>query len=153
MCSRRLCYFCFYRLHLVEDYVASDFDKEFEIQTVANRRVYNFNAKCFYCKCNCRRLSECNPSTQYWRSNIRVRIWLECWNLESINLGNSKTQYSSDLMLRTGFWIYMVKMYVGTLFNGGTYIWDTSAFKSSMLPMINLIDYDLSVADSLFYTK
>jgi len=39
---------------------------------------------------------------------------------------------------------------IATQFNGGTYIWDTSAFKSSMLPMINLIDYDLSVASPYF---
>ena len=39
---------------------------------------------------------------------------------------------------------------VATHFNGGSYIWDTSAYKGSMLPMINLIDYDLSVAAPYF---
>ena len=31
-------------------------------------------------------------------------------------------------------------------YKNGVYIWDTSAYKTAMLPMINLIDYDLSVA-------
>ena len=38
-------------------FIASDFDKEFEIQNGRYRRIYNFNAKCIYCKCNCRWLS------------------------------------------------------------------------------------------------
>ena len=41
---------------------------------------------------------------------------------------------------------------IATHFNGGTYIWDTSAYKDSMgtYPFINLIDYDLSVASPYF---
>ena len=35
-------------------------------------------------------------------------------------------------------------------YKGGVYIWDTSAYKASMLPMINLIDYDLTVAAPYF---
>ena len=35
-------------------------------------------------------------------------------------------------------------------YKGGLYIWDTSAFKTSMLPMINLIDYDLTVGAPYF---
>ena len=35
-------------------------------------------------------------------------------------------------------------------YKGGVYIWDTSAYKTAMLPMINLIDYDLSVAAPYF---
>ena len=39
---------------------------------------------------------------------------------------------------------------IGCRYKGGLYIWDTSAFKSAMLPMINLIDYDLTVAAPYF---
>ena len=41
---------------------------------------------------------------------------------------------------------------IATRFNGGTYIWDTSVFKTSMgtYPFYNLIDYDLSVASPYF---
>ena len=39
---------------------------------------------------------------------------------------------------------------IATKYKAGIYIWDTSAFKSAMLPMINLIDYDLSVSTPYF---
>ena len=130
-------------------YSNGDFEKEFEIQSVATN---SFTIE----------MSSTASSSVSTNGSATATIQLNTGDATSVlGFGWSGgtwiqstwgTARPSTVAIDAENW--MIDLYgediIATKFNGGTYIWDTSAFKSSMLPMINLIDYDTSVAAPYF---
>ena len=130
-------------------YVASDFDKEFEIQTVATDEFTILMPSAS--TANVTAGGSANATLQL-NTGDPTSVLGFGWSAGTWSQSTWGTARPSTVALDAANWF--LDLYgedvLGTLFNGGTYIWDTSAFKSSMLPMINLIDYDLSVAAPYF---
>ena len=130
-------------------FIAADFDKEFEIQSVYTNE-FNIllpNAS----NANVTAGGSANATIQLNTGDATSVIGFG-WSAGTWSQSTWGTARPSTVDIDAANW--MLDLYgediIATQFNGGTYIWDTSAFKSSMLPMINLIDYDLSVAAPYF---
>ncbi len=130
-------------------FVAADFNKEFEIQSVSTNEFTIL-------------MPSASNATVTAGGSANATIQLNTgdatsvlgfgWSAGTWSQSTWGTARPSTVDIDAANW--MLDLYgediIATQFNGGTYIWDTSAFKSSMLPMINLIDYDLSVAAPYF---
>ena len=130
-------------------YVASDFDKEFEIQTVATDEFTILMPSAS--TANVTAGGSANATLQL-NTGDPTSVLGFGWSAGTWSQSTWGTARPSTVSIDAANW--SLDLYgedvVATQFNGGTYIWDTSAFKGSMLPMINLIDYDLSVATPYF---
>ena len=130
-------------------YIASDFDKEFEIQTVATDEFTILMPS--VSTANVTAGGSANATLQL-NTGDPTSVLGFGWSAGTWSQSTWGTARPSTVSIDAANW--SLDLYgedvIATQFNGGTYIWDTSAFKSSMLPMINLIDYDLSVATPYF---
>ena len=130
-------------------YIASDFDKEFEIQTVATDEFTILMPS--VSTANVTAGGSANATLQL-NTGDPTSVLGFGWSAGTWSQSTWGTARPSTVSIDAANW--SLDLYgedvIATQFNGGTYIWDTSAFKSSMLPMINLIDYDLSVASPYF---
>ena len=130
-------------------FIASDFDKEFEIQTVDTNEFTILMPSAS--TANVTAGGSANATLQL-NTGDPTSVLGFGWSAGTWSQSTWGTARPSTVSIDAANW--SLDLYgedvVATQFNGGTYIWDTSAFKSSMLPMINLIDYDLSVAAPYF---
>ena len=130
-------------------FVAADFNKEFEIQSVSTNEFTIL-------------MPSASNATVTAGGSANATIQLNTgdatsvlgfgWSAGTWSQSTWGTARPSTVDIDAANWT--LDLYgediIATQFNSGTYIWDTNAFKSSMLPMINLIDYDLSVAAPYF---
>ena len=132
-------------------YVDADFEKEFEIQTIDTNSFTILMA---------------TDATGTVATNGSATATLEIvtgdptsvlgfgWSAGTWSQSTWGTARPSTVSIDAANW--SLDLYgedvIATRFNGGTYIWDTSVFKTSMgtYPFYNLIDYDLSVASPYF---
>ena len=132
-------------------YVDADFEKEFEIQTIDTNSFTILMA---------------TDATGTVATNGSATATLEIvtgdptsvlgfgWSAGTWSQSTWGTASPSTVSIDAANW--SLDLYgedvVATQFNGGTYIWDTNVFKTSMgtYPFYNLIDYDLSVASPYF---
>ena len=130
-------------------YVAADFNKEFEIQTVSTNEFTILMPSASTATVNA--AGSANATIQLNTGDATSVLGFG-WGAGTWSQSTWGTARPSTVSVDAANW--SVDLYgedvVATQFNGGSYIWDTSAFKTSMLPMINLIDYDLSVAAPYF---
>ena len=132
-------------------YVAADFNKEFEIQSVDTNEftilMPSASTATVVAGGSANATLQLNPgdATSVLGFGWGAGTWSQStWGTArpstvSVDAANwSLDLYGEDV--------------IATQFNGGTYIWDTSEYKDSMgtYPFINLIDYDLSVASPYF---
>ena len=132
-------------------YVDADFEKEFEIQTIDTNSFTILMA---------------TDATGTVATNGSATATLEIvtgdptsvlgfgWSAGTWSQSTWGTARPSTVSIDAANWSLDLngEDVVATQFNGGTYIWDTSVFKTSMgtYPFYNLIDYDLSVARPYF---
>jgi len=132
-------------------YVDADFEKEFEIQTIDTNSFTILMA---------------STASATVSTNGSATATLEIvtgdptsvlgfgWSAGTWSQSTWGTARPSTVSIDAANW--SLDLYgedvIATQFNGGTYIWDTSVFKTSMgtYPFYNLIDYDLSVASPYF---
>ena len=130
-------------------FVAADFNKEFEIQSVSTNEFTILMPSAS--NANVTAVGSANATIQLNTGDATSVLGFG-WSAGTWSQSTWGTARPSTVDIDAANW--MLDLYgediIATQFNGGTYIWDTSAFKSSMLPMINLIDYDLSVAAPYF---
>ena len=130
-------------------FVAADFNKEFEIQSVSTNEFTILMPSAS--NANVTAGGSANATIQLNTGDATSVLGFG-WSAGTWSQSTWGTARPSTVDIDAANW--MLDLYgediIATQFNGGTYIWDTSAFKSSMLPMINLIDYDLSVAAPYF---
>ena len=132
-------------------FIAADFDKEFEIQSVSTDEFTIL-------------LPSASNATVSAGGSANATIQLNTgdatsvlgfgWSAGTWSQSTWGTARPSTVAIDAANWT--LDLYgedvIATQFNGGTYIWDTSVFKDTtpMTPMYNLIDYDLSVASPYF---
>ena len=130
-------------------FVAADFNKEFEIQSVSTNEFTILMPSAS--NANVTAGGSANATIQLNTGDATSVLGFG-WSAGTWSQSTWGTARPSTVDIDAANW--MLDLYgediIATQFNGGTYIWDTSALKSSMLPMINLIDYDLSVAAPYF---
>ena len=132
-------------------YVAGDFDKEFEIQTVDTNEFTILMPSAS--TANVSAGGSANATIQL-NTGDPTSVLGFGWSAGTWSQSTWGTARPSTVAIDAANW--SLDLYgedvVATQFNGGTYIWDTDVFKSSMgtYPFINLIDYDLSVASPYF---
>jgi hypothetical protein len=132
-------------------FIAADFDKEFEIQSVSTNEFTIL-------------LPSASTATVTAGGSANATIQLNTgdatsvlgfgWSAGTWSQSTWGTARPSTVAIDAANW--SLDLYgediIATQFNGGTYIWDTSVFKATtpMTPMYNLIDYDTSVASPYF---
>ena len=132
-------------------YVAGDFDKEFEIQTVDTNEFTILMPSAS--TANVSAGGSANATIQL-NTGDPTSVLGFGWSAGTWSQSTWGTARPSTVAIDAANW--SLDLYgedvVATQFNGGTYIWDTDVFKSSMgtYPFYNLIDYDLSVASPYF---
>ena len=132
-------------------YVAADFDKEFEIQSVVTNEFTILMPSASTATVNA--AGSANATFQLNTGDATSVLGFG-WGAGTWSQSTWGTARPSTVSVDAANW--SLDLYgedvVATQFNGGTYIWDTSAYKDSMgtYPFINLIDYDLSVASPYF---
>ena len=135
----------------MEDYIASDFDKEFEIQTVDTDEFTILMPSASNATVSAG--GSANATIQLNTGDATSVLGFG-WSAGTWSQSTWGTARPSTVAIDAANW--SLDLYgedvVATQFNGGTYIWDTDVFKSSMgnYPFYNLIDYDLSVASPYF---
>ena len=132
-------------------YVDADFEKEFEIQTI------DTNSFTILMATNATGTVATNGSATATLEIVTgdpTSVLGFGWSAGTWSQSTWGTARPSTVSIDAANW--SLDLYgedvVATQFNGGTYIWDTSVFKTSMgtYPFYNLIDYDLSVASPYF---
>ena len=130
-------------------FTTGELDKEFEIQTVSTNEFTILTTHSSSATANA--AGSANATIQLNTGDATSVLGFG-WGAGTWSQSTWGTARPSTVSVDAANW--SVDLYgedvVATQFNGGSYIWDTSAFKTSMLPMINLIDYDLSVAAPYF---
>ena len=132
-------------------YIASDFNKEFEIQTVDTNEFTILMPSAS--TGNVTAGGSANATIQL-NTGDPTSVLGFGWSAGTWSQSTWGTARPSTVAIDAANW--SLDLYgedvVATQFNGGTYIWDTDVFKSSMgtYPFYNLIDYDLSVASPYF---
>ena len=132
-------------------YVAGDFNKEFEIQTVDTNEFTILMPSAS--TANVTAGGSANATLQL-NTGDPTSVLGFGWSAGTWSQSTWGTARPSTVAIDAANW--SLDLYgedvVATQFNGGTYIWDTSVFKTSMgtYPFYNLIDYDLSVASPYF---
>ena len=132
-------------------YVAADFNKEFEIQSVDTNEFTILMPSASTATVNA--AGSANATLQLNTGDATSVLGFG-WGAGVWSQSTWGTARPSTVSVDAANW--SLDLYgedvVATQFNGGTYIWDTSAYKDSMgtYPFINLIDYDLSVASPYF---
>ena len=132
-------------------YVAADFNKEFEIQTVDTNEFTILMPSASTATVNA--AGSANATFQLNTGDATSVLGFG-WGAGTWSQSTWGTARPSTVSVDAANW--SLDLYgedvIATQFNGGTYIWDTSAYKDSMgtYPFINLIDYDLSVASPYF---
>ena len=132
-------------------FIASDFDKEFEIQTVDTNDFTILMPSAS--NANVTAGGSANATIQLNTGDATSVLGFG-WSAGTWSQSTWGTARPSTVAIDAANW--SLDLYgedvVATQFNGGTYIWDTDVFKSSMgtYPFYNLIDYDLSVASPYF---
>ena len=132
-------------------YIASDFDKEFEIQTVDTNEFTILMPS--VSTANVTAGGSANATIQL-NTGDPTSVLGFGWSAGTWSQSTWGTARPSTVAIDAANW--SLDLYgedvIATQFNGGTYIWDTSVFKTSMgtYPFYNLIDYDLSVASPYF---
>ena len=132
-------------------YIASDFDKEFEIQTVDTDEFTILMPS--VSTANVTAGGSANATLQL-NTGDPTSVLGFGWSAGTWSQSTWGTARPSTVAIDAANW--SLDLYgedvVATQFNGGTYIWDTDVFKTSMgtYPFYNLIDYDLSVASPYF---
>ena len=132
-------------------YVAADFDKEFEIQSVDTNEFTILMPSASTATVNA--AGSANATLQLNTGDATSVLGFG-WGAGTWSQSTWGTARPSTVSVDAANW--SLDLYgedvVATQFNGGTYIWDTSEYKDSMgtYPFINLIDYDLSVASPYF---
>ena len=132
-------------------YVASDFNKEFEIQTVDTNEFTILMPSAS--TANVTAGGSANATIQL-NTGDPTSVLGFGWSAGTWSQSTWGTARPSTVAIDAANW--SLDLYgedvIATQFNGGTYIWDTDVFKSSMgtYPFYNLIDYDLSVASPYF---
>jgi hypothetical protein len=132
-------------------FIAADFDKEFEIQSVSTNEFTIL-------------MPSVSTATVSAGGSANATIQLNTgdatsvlgfgWSAGTWSQSTWGTARPSTVAIDAANW--SLDLYgediIATQFNGGTYIWDTSVFKATtpMTPMYNLIDYDTSVASPYF---
>jgi len=132
-------------------YIASDFDKEFEIQSVSTNEFTIL-------------MPSVSTATVTAGGSANATIQLNTgdatsvlgfgWSAGTWSQSTWGTARPSTVAIDAANW--SLDLYgediIATQFNGGTYIWDTNVFKATtpMTPMYNLIDYDVTVASPYF---
>ena len=132
-------------------YVDADFEKEFEIQTI------DTNSFTILMATNATGTVATNGSATATLEIVTgdpTSVLGFGWSAGTWSQSTWGTARPSTVSIDAANW--SLDLYgedvIATRFNGGTYIWDTSVFKTSMgtYPFYNLIDYDLSVASPYF---
>jgi len=132
-------------------YVAADFNKEFEIQSVDTNEFTILMPSASTATVNA--AGSANATLQLNTGDATSVLGFG-WGAGTWSQSTWGTARPSTVSVDAANW--SLDLYgedvVATQFNGGTYIWDTSEYKDSMgtYPFINLIDYDLSVASPYF---
>ena len=132
-------------------YVAADFNKEFEIQSVDTNEFTILMPSASTATVNA--AGSANATFQLNTGDATSVLGFG-WGAGTWSQSTWGTARPSTVSVDAANW--SLDLYgedvIATQFNGGTYIWDTSAYKDSMgtYPFINLIDYDLSVASPYF---
>ena len=132
-------------------YVAADFNKEFEIQLVDTNEFTILMPSASTATVNA--AGSANATLQLNTGDATSVLGFG-WGAGTWSQSTWGTARPSTVSVDASNW--SLDLYgedvIATHFNGGTYIWDTSAYKDSMgtYPFINLIDYDLSVASPYF---
>ena len=132
-------------------YVAADFNKEFEIQTVDTNEFTILMPSAS--TANVSAGGSANATIQL-NTGDPTSVLGVGWSAGTWSQSTWGTARPSTVAIDAANW--SLDLYgedvVATQFNGGTNIWDTSVFKASMgaYPFYNLIDYDLSVASPYF---
>ena len=132
-------------------YVAADFDKEFEIQSVDTNEFTILMPSASTATVNA--AGSANATLQLNTGDATSVLGFG-WGAGTWSQSTWGTARPSTVSVDAANW--SLDLYgedvIATQFNGGTYIWDTSEYKDSMgtYPFINLIDYDLSVASPYF---
>ena len=132
-------------------YVAADFNKEFEIQTVDTNEFTILMPSASTATVNA--AGSANATIQLNTGDATSVLGFG-WGAGTWSQSTWGTARPSTVSVDAANW--SLDLYgedvIATQFNGGTYIWDTSEYKDSMgtYPFINLIDYDLSVASPYF---
>jgi len=132
-------------------YVAADFNKEFEIQSVDTNEFTILMPSASTATVNA--AGSANATLQLNTGDATSVLGFG-WGAGTWSQSTWGTARPSTVSVDASNW--SLDLYgedvIATQFNGGTYIWDTSAYKDSMgtYPFINLIDYDLSVASPYF---
>ena len=132
-------------------FIAADFDKEFEIQSVDTNDFTILMPS--DSTANVTAGGSANATIQLNTGDATSVLGFG-WSAGTWSQSTWGTARPSTVAIDAANW--SLDLYgedvVATQFNGGTYIWDTSVFKSSMgtYPFYNLIDYDLSVASPYF---
>ena len=132
-------------------YVAADFNKEFEIQTVDTNEFTILMPSASTATVSA--AGSANATFQLNTGDATSVLGFG-WGAGTWSQSTWGTARPSTVSVDAANW--SLDLYgedvIATQFNGGTYIWDTSAYKDSMgtYPFINLIDYDLSVASPYF---
>ena len=132
-------------------YVAADFNKEFEIQSVDTNEFTILMPSASTATVNA--AGSANATLQLNTGDATSVLGFG-WGAGTWSQSTWGTARPSTVSVDAANW--SLDLYgedvIATQFNGGTYIWDTSEYKDSMgtYPFINLIDYDLSVASPYF---
>ena len=132
-------------------FLAADFDKEFEIQSVDTNDFTILMPSASNATVSAG--GSANATIQLNTGDATSVLGFG-WSAGTWSQSTWGTARPSTVAIDAANW--SLDLYgedvIATQFNGGTYIWDTSEYKDPMgtYPFINLIDYDLSVASPYF---
>ena len=132
-------------------FLAADFDKEFEIQSVDTNDFTILMPSASNATVSAG--GSANATIQLNTGDATSVLGFG-WSAGTWSQSTWGTARPSTVSIDAANW--SLDLYgedvIATQFNGGTYIWDTSEYKDPMgtYPFINLIDYDLSVASPYF---
>ena len=132
-------------------FIAADFDKEFEIQSVDTNEFTILLPSAS--TANVTAGGSANATIQLNTGDATSVLGFG-WSAGTWSQSTWGTARPTTVAIDAANW--SLDLYgediIATQFNGGTYIWDTNVFKDTtpMTPMYNLIDYDLSVASPYF---
>ena len=132
-------------------FIAADFDKEFEIQSVSTNEFTILMPSASNATVSA--AGSANATIQLNTGDATSVLGFG-WSAGTWSQSTWGTARPSTVAIDAANWT--LDLYgedvIATQFNGGTYIWDTNVFKDTtpMTPMYNLIDYDLSVASPYF---
>jgi len=132
-------------------FIASDFDKEFEIQSVDTNEFTILLPSAS--NANVTAGGSANATIQLNTGDATSVLGFG-WSAGTWSQSTWGTARPTTVAIDAANW--SLDLYgediIATQFNGGTYIWDTNVFKATtpMTPMYNLIDYDVTVASPYF---